>query len=274
MFAGKVSVVTGGGTGIGRAIAVELAKLGSTVVIASRKENILKESADVANKELGEQKVYWQRCNIRKEDEVKNLMTETVEKHGRLDFLVNNGGGQFVSPVENMSAKGWHAVVETNLYGTFYCCQQAFFAWMRDHGGSVVNIIADMKRGFPGMAHSGAARAGVENLTRSLAIEWAHYGIRINAVTPGVIYSDTAAANYKDMPTLFEEAKHRIPAWRLGTVEEVSSLACFLLSPGASYITGTTVEVDGGSSLYHSPGQVPEHDEWPVPVNEVTKSKL
>ena len=274
LFSGKVSIVTGGGTGIGRAIATELAQLGSKVVIASRKWDVLKNAAEAINKDLKKDAVFPQQCNIRKEDEVKALMRTTVENHGRLDYLVNNGGGQFVALAEGISAKGWHAVVETNLTGTFYCCQQAYLAWMKENGGAIVNIIADMKKGFPGMSHSGAARAGVENLTKSLSIEWASSGIRINSVTPGVIYSETAAANYKildDNP--FEAALERIPAWRLGEVEEVSSVVCFLLSPGASYVTGTTVEIDGGSSLYHCTWNVPKHSKWGPPGKDIV-SKL
>lgn len=274
LFSGKVSIVTGGGTGIGRAIATELAQLGSKVVIASRKWDVLKNAAEAINKDLKKDAVFPQQCNIRKEDEVKALMRTTVENHGRLDYLVNNGGGQFVALAEGISAKGWHAVVETNLTGTFYCCQQAYLAWMKENGGAIVNIIADMKKGFPGMSHSGAARAGVKNLTKSLSIEWASSGIRINSVTPGVIYSETAAANYKILDfDPFEAALERIPAWRLGEVEEVSSVVCFLLSPGASYVTGTTVEIDGGSSLYHCMWNVPKHNNWSPPGKDIV-SKL
>ena len=275
LFSGRVSIVTGGGTGIGRAIASELAKLGSTVVIASRKEDNLSKAAEDINKDVGAARVFAKKCNIRKEEEVKHLMESTVENHGRLDFLVNNGGGQFYGPAATFTAKGWHAVVETNLTGTFYCCQYAYHTWMSENGGSIVNIIADMKKGFPGMTHTGAARAGVDNITKSLAIEWASCGIRINAVAPGIIYSDTAAAHYKgDAPEdIFEASKVRIPARRLGTTAEVSSIVCFLLSPGASYITGVTVEVDGGSSLYGCPWEVPNHDSWPLPVNDII-SKL
>lgn len=275
LFSGRVSIVTGGGTGIGRAIATELAKLGSTVVIASRKSEVLSQAAEAINKELGTHRVYTKQCNIRKEDEVKDLMKSTVENYGRLDYLVNNGGGQFYAPASTFSAKGWHAVVETNLTGTFYCCQQAYHTWMSENGGSIVNIIADMKKGFPGMTHTGAARAGVDNITKSLAIEWASCGIRINAVAPGVIYSDSAAAHYRgEIPEdIFEKSKVRIPARRLGTTAEVSSIVCFLLSPGASYITGVTVEVDGGSSLYGCPWEVPDHESWPLPVNDII-SKL
>ena len=274
LFSGKVSVVTGGGTGIGRAIATELARLGSKVVIASRKWEVLEKTAATINTDLGKDSVFPQQCNIRKEDEVKALMQTTVQNHGRLDYVVNNGGGQFVSLAEGISAKGWHAVVETNLTGTFYCCREAYLSWMKENGGAIVNIIADMKKGLPSMSHSGAARAGVENLTKSLAIEWASSGVRINSVSPGVIYSETAEANYKSLDfDPFEVALERIPAWRLGEVEEVSSVVCFLLSPGASYVTGVTVDVDGGSTLYHCMWNIPKHSKWSPPGKDIV-SKL
>lgn len=156
-----------------------------------------------------------------------------------------------MSPVSNMSAKGWRAVVDTNLNGTFLCCKEVYRLWMSDNGGSIVNIIADMRKGFPGMAHTGAARAGVQNLTMSLAVEWIRNGIRINCVTPGVIYSDTAAQNYAD-PELFQKLRDKLPARRCGTTAEVAGAVTFLLSPAAAYITGTTIDVDGASSKVYA----------------------
>ncbi|XP_044294441.1 peroxisomal trans-2-enoyl-CoA reductase isoform X2 [Varanus komodoensis] len=194
---------------------------------------------------------------------VEALVKSTLKLYGRIDFLVNNGGGQFPSPAEAISSKGWNAVIETNLTGTFYCCKAVYNAWMKDHGGAIVNIVADMWKGFPGMSHTGAARAAVDNLTKSFAIEWAHRGVRINAVAPGVIFSETAASNYKDGEELFMYSIEKIPAKRLGVPEEVSSLVCFLLSPAASFITGETVKIDGGQSLYSSVWKVPDHDRWP-----------
>ena len=153
--------------------------------------------------------------------------------------MVRVGGGQFPSPAASIRTKGWNAVIETNLTGTFLCCREAYAAWMGSHGGAIVNIIAIVHDGFPGMAHTGAARAGVDNITKSLAVEWAPSGIRINAVAPGIIYSDTAAANYAD-PSYMTGTAPLIPAKRLGTVEEVSGCVAFLLSPAASYITGNS----------------------------------
>uniref|UniRef100_A0A6J0UQW6 Peroxisomal trans-2-enoyl-CoA reductase n=1 Tax=Pogona vitticeps TaxID=103695 RepID=A0A6J0UQW6_9SAUR len=266
LFRSRVAIVTGGGTGIGKAIAADLLQLGCNVVIASRKLDRLKAAAkELAAKipSTNAAQVTPVQCNIRKEEEVEALMKSTLDLHGRIDFLINNGGGQFPSLTESITAKGWHAVIETNLTGTFYCCKAVYNAWMRDHGGTIVNIVADTWKGFPGMSHSGAARAGVDNLTKTLAIEWAHSGVRINAVAPGVIFSETAVANYKDGKEMFRSAIEKIPAKRLGLPEEVSALVCFLLSPGASFITGETVKIDGGQSLYSSRWEVPDHDRWP-----------
>lgn len=263
LFAGRVAIVTGGGTGIGKAITTELAQLGCKVVIASRNAEKLHAAAAGLRSSLKLDSVYSIPCNIRKEEEVTHLMQETVRAHGRLDFLVNNGGGQFPSPAALIRTKGWNAVIETNLTGTFLCCREAYSAWMGEHGGSIVNIIADVNCGFPGMAHTGAARAGVDNITKSLAIEWAPNGIRVNAVAPGIVYSDSAAANYGD-PAFLTSAAPLIPAKRLGSVEEVSGYVAFLMSPAAAYITGTSIGIDGGSSLVTNTWPLADHDNFPV----------
>ncbi|XP_075465848.1 peroxisomal trans-2-enoyl-CoA reductase [Ascaphus truei] len=268
LFRHKVAIVTGGGTGIGKAIAAELLGLGCSVVIASRKLDLLKATAKELVDKISPSSPSMLtplQCNIRREDEVETLVKSTLDLYGRIDFLINNGGGQFPSPSERISAKGWNAVVETNLTGTFYCCKAVYNAWMAQHGGAIVNIVADMWKGFPGMSHTGAARAAVDNLTKSLAIEWAHNGVRINSIAPGTIFSQTAVDNYKDIgPQLFKNYIPKIPAKRMGLPEEISPMVCFLLSPAASYITGETVKVDAGQSLYHSAWEVPDHNRWPA----------
>ena len=265
LFSGRVAVVTGGGTGIGRSIVKELLQLGCKVVIASRKEERLTQAANEMRAEIKDpSNITAIPCNIRKENEVKSLIQATLETYGTLDFLVNNGGGQFTSPAENITLKGWNAVIETNLTGTFQCCREAYTQWMKHHGGSIVNIIVNHFNGFPGFLHSGAARAGVGNMTKTLAVEWASSGVRINSVAPGTIYSDTAVANYPAGEALFEHARNTVPVKRLGTVEEVSSVVMFLLSPGAAYITGETVRVDGGASLYVSGWPLVEHEKMPA----------
>ncbi|XP_041056077.1 peroxisomal trans-2-enoyl-CoA reductase [Carcharodon carcharias] len=267
LFRDRVALVTGGGSGIGAAVAAELLRLECHVVIASRKIERLREAAHQLAASIppsSSAKVTPIQCNIRKEDEVRNLMKAALQLHGRIDYLVNNGGGQFLSPAEHITAKGWNAVIETNLTGTFYCSREVYSAWMKDNGGAIVNIIADMWKGFPGMSHTGAARAAVDNLTKSLAIEWAASGVRINAVAPGLIFSETAVANYKELgPELFKGYIPKIPAKRPGIPEEVASVVCFLLSPAASFISGETVKVDAAQSLYHSPWEIPDHDRWP-----------
>lgn len=262
LFAGKVAIVTGGATGIGRAITEELAALGCRVVIASRNEDRLKAAA--AEMSPGGHSIIAKPCNIRSEEQVKLLVSSTVSELGRLDFLVNNGGGQFPAPAGMISHKGWNAVIETNLTGTFLMSREVYTQWMQEHGGVVINIIADMFRGFPLMAHTGAARAAVENLTKSLSVEWASDGVRVNAVAPGIIYSSTARANYGHQD-VFEMARPKLPSKRVGCTREVSSAVCFLLSPGASFISGATLRVDAAGSLY-SPQmlEIHEHDKWPT----------
>ncbi|XP_063284611.1 peroxisomal trans-2-enoyl-CoA reductase-like [Pelobates fuscus] len=277
LFRHKVAIVTGGGTGIGKSIAAELLELGCSVVIASRNLGRLKEAVIDLTAKISPSTpsvVTPIQCNIRKEEEVESLVKSTLDLYGRIDFLVNNGGGQFPSPSEAISSKGWNAVIETNLTGTFYCCKAVYNAWMKEHGGAIVNIVADMWKGCPGMAHTGAARAAVDNLTKSLAIEWAHNGVRINSLAPGTIFSKTAVENYKDMgPSMFQNYIPKIPAKRLGLPEEISPMVCFLLSPAASYITGETVKVDAGQSLYHPFWEVTDHNRWPeAPEGENAKA--
>jgi citronellol/citronellal dehydrogenase len=263
LFSGKTIVVSGGGTGIGRATARELAALGAHVIICSRSLSHL----EPAREEIAESggKITALICNIREPESIAAFFAIAQEQGvKRIDGLVNNAGGQFISPAEAITAKGWHAVVETNLTGTFLMSRAALDAGMREHGGAIVNIVAEMWRGFPGMAHSGAARAGVVNLTQSLAIEWAVYGVRVNALAPGIINS----SGLKTYPQAVQEQVAGIaaetPSLRLGTESEIASAVTFLLSPAAAYISGATLKVDGASSLYRLQGYtIADHVPWP-----------
>lgn len=247
LFNGEVMLVTGGGTGIGRCIAHELAHLGAHVVLSGRREEPLQAVAEEITASGGAASTAT--MNIREQEEVHETVGAIVSEHGRLDAVVNNAGGQFASPAAMIRPKGWRAVIDTNLNGTWYVCQAAHAHHMGKHGGSIINIVAEMWNGFPGMAHTGAARAGVVNLTKTLAIEWAAAGIRINSVAPGTIKS-SGMKNYSQAVQMAAiQLARKNPSARLGTESEVSAAVAYLLSPAASYVTGETLRVDGGSSL-------------------------
>ncbi len=263
LLQGQTMLVTGGGTGIGRAIAHELASLGAHVVLAARREDQLQQVQ--AEIEAAGGAASWQVCNIRDEAQVQALFDFILATRGALHGLVNNAGGQFLSPAEFISQRGWNAVIETNLTGTFLMCREAFNRYLGQHGGAIVNIISEMWRGFPGMAHSGAARAGVENLTKTLAVKWARAGVRVNAVAPGLIRS-SGLAHYGDaMQPVIEAIVRDLPARRMGTEAETAAAVTFLLSPAAAYISGETVRVDGASSLWRKSWDIPEETRWPPP---------
>lgn len=262
LFQDKVVLITGGGTGIGRAIAHEIASLGGHVVLASRKAENLETTANEIREQGGKASFYT--VNIRQEESVVALIVQVLKEHGRIDALVNNAGGQFPSPASDISHKGWHAVIETNLTGTFMMSREVYTQWMAKNGGAIVNIVAEMWRGFPMMAHTGAARAGVVNLTKSLAVEWASSGVRVNAVAPGVVHGHGLTQYGEDfIKAYIKTATKDIPAQRMATESEIASAVTFLLSEGASYITGDTINVDGASSLWRKPFEIDPHDNFP-----------
>jgi len=258
LFAGQVAIVSGGGSGIGRCIAHELAALGAEVVLASR----TLEKLEGVKQEIQEAggKAHTFVCNIRKEEEVKALMAHCVEEYGGVHLLVNNAGGQFMAPPETISLKGWHAVVETNLTGTFSMCKAAHDAWMGKHGGSIVNIVANFRNGMPLMAHTSAARAGVSNLGKSLSLAWAHKGIRVNSIAPGIILSSGLKNYPPHIVSMVKESVGNIPVKRLGTESEISAATAYLLSPAAAFICGETLRIDGAAALYRQMAPVYEHD--------------
>ena len=264
LLAGQVALVTGGGTGIGAAVARELGHLGATVCIASRKEAHIAPAAAGLSEELGRE-VTGLTVDIRDEGSTAELAKEIVARHGRLDILVNNGGGQFLAPAATISEKGWRAVVDTNLTGTWHMTRAAAVAWMLEHGGTVVSITMLTRRSFPGMAHSVAARAGVEAMTRTLAVEWAPMGIRLNCVAPGYIAS-SGMKRYPVGPEFFVELQKAVPMKRLGTCEEVAWAVAYLASPASAYVTGEVVTVDGGKTLWGDFWEVPDPKELPEVV--------
>lgn len=247
LFHNQIALVTGGRSGIGYAIAKQLLQLGATVIIASRKEAPLKKAAE-ALAAFGP--CDYKACDIRDTGQIQALAAYIREKHGRLDILVNNAGGQFPALAEMINDKGWNAVINNNLNGTFYMTREMFLAFFRPQkGGVIVNIIADMHRGFPGMIHTGAARAGVENMTKTLAVEWSDDNIRINCVAPGIIESSGLGTYPQQIQDMFNEARKAIPLKRFGKVEDVAHAVCFLASPLAAYITGISLYVDGAQHL-------------------------
>ncbi|MBP5124949.1 SDR family oxidoreductase [Pseudomonas protegens] len=247
LFAGQTIIVTGGGSGIGRCTAHELAALGAQVLLVGRKAEKLQKVAGEIAEDGG--KADWQACDIRDEEAVKALVTRLMERFGPIHGLVNNAGGQYPAPLASINQKGFETVLRTNLVGGFLMAREVFNQSMSRHGGSIVNMLADMWGGMPGMGHSGAARSGMDNFTKTAAYEWGHAGVRVNAVAPGWIASsgmDTYEGAFKAViPTLREH----VPLKRIGSESEVSAAIVFLLSPGAAFISGSTLRIDGAASL-------------------------
>lgn len=247
LFDGELHIVTGGGSGIGRCTAHELSSLGATVLLVGRKEAKL--AATVAEIAADGGRAEFAVADIRDEDAVKALVADCVARHGQVHGLVNNAGGQFPSPLMFINKKGFDAVVSTNLTGGFLMMREVFLQSMQKRGGAIVNMAADMWNGMPGMGHSGAARAGMINLTKTAAFEWAFAGVRVNCVAPGWIASSGLDRYEGATKAIIPQLKNHVPLRRLGTEAEVSAAICFLLSPGAAFITGITLAIDGGAPL-------------------------
>jgi citronellol/citronellal dehydrogenase len=258
LFAGRVAWVTGGGSGIGRCVAHELASLGATVILSGRTAAKLDSVAGEIAEDGGRSETLP--FDIRDEEAVKASAAGIVSRHGRIDALVNNAGGQFPSPLAAISKRGFEAVVANNLTGGFLVMREAFTQSMQKHGGAVVNMTADFRNGMPGMGHSGAARAGMSNLTMTAAFEWAHAGVRVNAVSPGWVASSGMDSYQGAVRALIPKLRAHVPLRRLATEAEVSAAIVFLLSPAAAFITGVTLQIDGGASLGSAAFPSADHD--------------
>ncbi|MDE1462408.1 SDR family oxidoreductase [Spartinivicinus poritis] len=247
LFQNKTMVVTGGGSGIGRCTAHELAALGATVVLIGRNEDKLTKTVDEIQTDGGTANYFC--CDIRQEASVKETVENIVKQHTVIDGLVNNAGGQFPAPLSQISQKGFETVVRTNLVGGFLMAREVFTQSMAKKGGAIVNIVADMWKGMPIMGHSGAARAGMVNLTKTAAVEWARSGVRVNAVAPGWIASSGFDHYENSFKTLLPKLSQAVPLQRFGTESEVSAAIVFLLSDAAAFINGETIQVDGAAPL-------------------------
>ncbi|MDB6142389.1 MAG: putative short-chain dehydrogenase [Pseudomonas sp.] len=246
LFRGQTHIVTGGGSGIGRCTAHELAALGAHVVLVGRKQEKLEQVSAEISEDGGS--VNWQVCDIRDEERVTALVKQVVAEHGPIHGLVNNAGGQYPGPLASINQKGFETVMRTNLVGGFLMAREVFNQSMSENGGAIVNMLADMWGGMPGMGHSGAARAGMENFTKTAAFEWGYAGVRVNAVAPGWIASSGMDTYHGAFKAVIPTLREHVPLKRIGTESEVSAAIVFLLSPGAAFISGSTLRIDGAAS--------------------------
>ena len=246
LFDGHVAIVTGGGSGIGLSTAIALGELGAKVAICGRKKEKL-EAAEQKLRALGVE-VFAGGCDIREVDQIQSFADAVKSKLGTATILVNNAGGQFPTTAETVTPRGWEAVVRNNLNGTFFMTQAVALKHMIPaRRGRIVNVIANVARGFPGMVHTGAARAGVENMTKTLAIEWAMHNVQVNAVAPGVIRT-SGTDQYP--PELIEASRKKTPMKRVGSAWEVAQLIVYLASEAAWFVTGECWYIDGGAHLW------------------------
>jgi citronellol/citronellal dehydrogenase len=247
LFDGRLCWVTGGGSGIGRCVAHELSSLGATVVLSGRSQDKLDRVAAEITEDGG--RCATRAFDIRDEAAVQAAVASVIAEHGPVHGLVNNAGGQFPAPLAAISKKGFEAVVANNLTGGFLMAREVFKQSMAEHGGAIVNMTADFRNGMPGMGHSGAARAGMSNLTMTAAVEWAASGVRVNAVAPGWIASSGMDTYDGAMKAMIPKLKRHVPLQRLALEAEVSAAIVFLLSPAAAFVTGVTLQIDGGAAI-------------------------
>lgn len=240
---GRSALVTGGGTGIGRATALLLARLGAQVAITGRRAENLADTVALAESLPGAHPVAPIACDLREPEQVDRMIDAALAVHGHIDVLVNNAGGQFVSPAQDISYNGFRAVTRLNLDATWYVTTQVARRSMIPGGyGKIVSVTMTPHRGMPGMAHSSAARAAVESLTRTLAAEWGRFGIRLAAVAPGIVHTEA----WQRYGLSAQAAASVVPVGRLQSADELAAVIAFLVSPAGDYITGTTLTADGG----------------------------
>jgi NAD(P)-dependent dehydrogenase (short-subunit alcohol dehydrogenase family) len=262
-LAGRVAIITGGGTGIGRAIAHEYARLGAKLLLASRSAEHL-ESAAGELRSQGAEVATWP-TDVRVPEQVDRMCDEAVRRFGSLDVLVNNAAGNFICPAEKLSPNGWNAVVNIVLNGTFYCSRAAGLRMIESkRGGNILNIVAAYAwTGGPGTIHSACAKAGVVTMTRTLAVEWARFKIRVNALSPGPVETEGAGSKLWASPEAREEMLKTVPRGRTGNAQEVAHAAAYLASDFADFITGEVMVMDGGQWLgkgMFGEGRIPPGD--------------
>jgi citronellol/citronellal dehydrogenase len=250
LLAGRVCLVSGAGSGLGRATALELAALGATVVGCGRRAEPLEETEAAAAGLDGS--FEHEAADIREEEAVEGLVDGVIERHGRLDVLINNAGGQFMSPAEAITPKGFRTVIELNVQGTWLMTHAAATkAFIPQREGKVISVTLSPHQGMPGMVHSGAARAAVENMMRTLSIEWARFNVKLCAVAAGQFDTETLRTKY---PQQVVENVHRtVPLGRLGTPEEMAWLIAYLASPAGDFLSGCVITIDGARDNWFGP---------------------
>jgi citronellol/citronellal dehydrogenase len=250
LLEGQVCLVSGAGSGLGRETALELARLGAAVVGCGRRQEPLAETAELAGDLDGS--FGHETMDIREEEAVERLIDGVLERHGRLDTLINNAGGQFLSPAEAITPKGFRTVIELNVQGTWLMTHAAATkAFIPQGGGKVLSVTLSPHNGMPGMVHSGAARAAVENMMRTLAVEWARFGITTCALAAGQFATETLMTKYPQV--VVDNLERSIPIGRAGRPEEIAWLVAYLASPAGDFVSGTTITIDGARDNWAGP---------------------